>query len=63
MPKQSISGKKIAIVIAFREFRDVEYFIPGNILTGAGAKITAVSSQKGLAIGADGGEVQVNLLA
>ena len=62
MPNQSILSKKIAIIIAFREFRDIEYFIPKNILTGAGARITTLSSQKGTAIGADGGEVEVNLL-
>ena len=63
MPNQSISGKKIAIVIAFREFRDVEYFIPRNVLAGAGAQIVTISTQKGIAIGADGGEAQVNLTA
>jgi len=63
MPNQSILNKKVAVIIAFRDFRDVEYFIPKNILAGAGAKIITVSSQKGIAIGADGGEVQVNLLA
>ena len=62
MPNQSILNKKIAMVIAFREFRDVEYFIPKNVLAGAGAQIITVSSQKGIAVGADGGEVQVNLL-
>jgi len=59
---KSLNGKKIAIVIAFREFRDIEYFIPRNVLAGAGAKIVTVSSQKGIAVGADGGEAQVNLL-
>lgn len=63
MPKQNILNKKVAIIIAFREFQDIEYFIPRNILAGAGAQITTISSQKGLAIGADGGEVQVNLEA
>lgn len=56
-----LEGKKIAMVIAFRDFRDIEYFIPRDTLLGAGAKIVTVSSQKGMAIGADGGEVQVSL--
>lgn len=63
MPNKPLAGKKIAIVITFRDFRDVEYFIPRNILAGAGAQIVTVSSQKGTAVGADGGDVQVNLTA
>lgn len=61
MVGKSLTNKKIAIVIAFREFRDIEYFIPRNILAGSGAQIVAVSSEKGAAIGADGGEVEVRL--
>jgi len=61
MPEKTLANKKIAMVIAFRDFQDIEYFIPRNILVGAGAQITTISSQKGLAIGADGGEVEVNL--
>lgn len=60
MPK-ILEGKNIAMVIAFRDFRDIEYFIPRDILQGAGAKIVTVSSQRGKAIGADGGDVEVNL--
>lgn len=50
-------------MVAFRDFQDVEYFITRNILAGSGAEITTISSQKGLAIGADGGEAQVNSVA
>ena len=53
--------KNIAVIIAFREFRDIEYFIPRDILIGAGFKIFNVSTKKGVAIGADGGEVDVDL--
>ncbi len=53
--------KKIAIVIAFRDFRDVEYFIPADIFRNAGAKITTISSEKGIAIGVDGGEAKIDL--
>lgn len=52
---------KIAIVIAFRDFRDVEYFIPADIFRNAGAKITTISSKKGIAIGVDGGEAKIDL--
>lgn len=51
------------MVIAFRDFRDIEYFIPKDTLRGAGAQIVNISSKKGTAIGADGGEVEVNLEA
>lgn len=63
MTEKTLVGKKIAMVIAFRDFRDVEYFIPRNILLSAGAQITTCSTEKGIAIGADGGEVQINLAA
>jgi len=63
MAERALQGKNIAMVIAFREFRDIEYFIPRDVLAGAGARITTVSSQKGLAIGTEGGEVRINLTA
>jgi len=61
MPK-NLKGKKVAMIIAFRDFRDAEYFIPKEILERAGAEITTVSNKKGTAIGADGGDTEVNLL-
>jgi protease I len=60
MPK--ISEKKVAMIIAFRDFRDAEYFLPKEILEKAGAKITTVSTRMGTAIGADGGDTNVDLL-
>ena len=54
--------KKIAMIIAFRDFRDEEYFVPKDILKGAGVEIKTVSTQEGTAIGADGGEVEIDLL-
>lgn len=53
---------RVAMVVAFRDFRDVEYFIPRDVLQGAGAEIVNISSQKGIAIGADGGEVEIDLV-
>ena len=58
----NLENKKIVIVIAFRDFRDAEYFVPKEILETAGAQITTVSNKSGTAVGADGGEVQVDLL-
>ncbi len=50
---------KIAIIIAFKGFKDAEYFVVKNILSDAGADILTVSSQKGVAIGSDGGDTKV----
>jgi len=58
-----LQGKKIAIVLAFRNFRDIEYFVPEEILSSAGAKIFNVSSEKGTAMGDEGGEVEIDFLA
>jgi len=61
MPKP-LENRKIAIIIAFRDFRDEEYFIPKQILSSAGAEVKTVSTSLGTAIGRDGGEVKVNIL-
>lgn len=58
----NLTGKKIAIIIAFRDFRDEEYFVPKEILEGAGAEVKTASNQMGRALGADGGEVKIDLL-
>lgn len=57
-----IVNKKIAMIIAFRGFRDEEYFIPKGILEAAGAKVITVSSSLGKAIGKLGGETEVDVL-
>jgi len=59
---ENLQGKKIAMITAFREFRDEEYFIPRQTLESAGAEITTVSTLLGKAIGKLGGEAEVNLL-
>lgn len=64
MPEEkSLQGKSIALVIAPSNFRDAEYFIPKQELENAGADITTISLETGMALGADGGEVDVNLAA
>ncbi|MFA5009083.1 MAG: DJ-1/PfpI family protein [Candidatus Paceibacterota bacterium] len=50
--------KKAAIVIAFKEFRDEEYFYPKEILESNGIKIDTFSNESGLAIGRFGGEAK-----
>jgi len=62
MLEKNLENKKIAMIIAFRDFRDAEYFIPKEILEKAGAEVKTVSDKLGIAIGADGGDTQVDLL-
>ncbi len=52
-----------AMIISFKDFRDQELFVPMEILNKAGIKTKIVSNKKGLAIGADGGDVEVDILA
>ncbi len=54
--------QKAVIVVAFRDFRDPEYFIPRQILEEAGVEIKTASNKKGTAIGAEGGDTEVDLL-
>lgn len=56
---ETLKGKKIAIIIAFRDFRDEEYFIPKEVLEKSGAEITTVSTEKGIAVGLQGGETNI----
>ena len=62
MPEEKLADKKIAMIIAYRDFRDEEYFTPKEILEGAGAEVKTSSTKMGQALGADGGEVEINLL-
>jgi len=62
MPEKVLTDKKIVMIVAFKDFRDEEYFVPKEILEGAGAVIKTASTQEGRAIGADGGETEVALL-
>ena len=59
---KNLEGKKIVVILAFKDFRDEEYFVPKEILEKAGAEIKTASNKTGTAIGADGGEVNVGLL-
>ena len=62
MPGKNLENKKIVMIIAFRDFRDEEYFVPKEILEKAGAEIKTASNRIGTAIGTDGGNVKVDLL-
>lgn len=73
---KNMIAKKALMVIAFRDFRDEEYFTPKGILENEGIEVKTASNKKGLpaaclpdrqgrqgiAIGADGGEAEVDLL-
>lgn len=50
------------MVIASRDFRDAEYFVPKEVLETAGVKIITASNKSGTAVGTDGGEVKVDLM-
>jgi len=62
MFKETLKGKKAVMIIAFRDFRDTEYFRPKEILENAGAEIKTASNKLGVAVGADGGDTEVDLL-
>ena len=53
-------SKKILMIIAFRDFRDEEYFLPKEIFEKEGFIVKTASTKKGTALGADGGEVEVD---
>jgi protease I len=57
-----MENKKVAIIVSFRDFRDPEYFIPKDILEKHDIEIKTASNKKGIAIGAEGGDTEVDLL-
>lgn len=58
----NVDIRKAALIIAYRDFRDQEYFIPKKILEKSGIRVATVSNKEGIAIGSDGGEAPVGLL-
>lgn len=50
------------MVIAFKDFRDEEYFVPKEILAKSGAQIKTAANKEGVAMGADGGQVPIDYL-
>jgi len=49
------------MIIASRDFRDEEYFVPYEIFQKAGAEITTASSKTGMILGVMGGEAEATL--
>ncbi|MEA3293043.1 MAG: DJ-1/PfpI family protein [Patescibacteria group bacterium] len=52
--------KKVAMLIAFKNFRDEEFFITKEILEKEGINIDIFSADLGIAMGSQGGEVAVD---
>ncbi len=61
-PSQVLKGKRIVMIIAFKNFKDTEYFVTREVLEKAGASITVASNKKGIAQGIDGGEANIDAL-
>ena len=59
---EPLENKKVAMIIAFRDFNEEEYLLPRQVLESAGAEITVVSDSPGTAIGVNGEGAQVNML-
>ena len=62
MEEKKLSGKNILMIIASKNFRDEEYFIPFEIFQKEGAKITTASSVEGEIVGVEGGEARSTLI-
>lgn len=54
--------KKVAMVIAFKDFKDEEYFLTREVLDRAGIEVKTFSNKTGVAIGSGGNEVKVDFL-
>jgi len=61
LSEKPLEGKKILYLIAFRNFRDEEYFVPKNLLEKAGALVVTASSSKGEAVGSQEGKAKVDI--
>jgi len=57
-----LKEKKIALIIAFRDFNDEEYLIPKEIFELAGFQTVTASNKSGQAIGVYGQEADIDIL-
>jgi len=62
LKEKKLEGKNILMVIASKNFRDEEYFVPYEVFQKEGAKITTASSAEGDIIGIEGGEARSTLI-
>ena len=56
----SKKSKKVALIVAFKDFRDEEVFIPRSIFLREGFEVKVVSEKKGKALGVFGGVLDVD---
>ena len=54
--------RKIAMIIAPKNFRDEEYFTPKEIFEKNKIEVKTVSTEKGTAFGSEGGETEADLI-
>lgn len=59
---ENLERKNIVMVVAFRDFRDEEYFVPKQLFFVAGGNVKTASNKKGIAVGSDGGQVPIDFL-
>ncbi|PIV10175.1 MAG: DJ-1 family protein [Candidatus Portnoybacteria bacterium CG03_land_8_20_14_0_80_41_10] len=59
MPRES--NKKVAMLIAFTDFKDEEYFVPKEVLEKAGLEVVTVSNSKRTAQGVSGGQAPIDI--
>ena len=52
--------KKVVLIIAFKDFKDEEYFVTKEVLEKRGIEVETASNQRGIAEGVEGGEVVIN---
>jgi len=57
----NLSNIKIAMIVAYKDFRDEEYFVPRGIFDEQKAEVRVVSNELGTAMGTDGGDVAVDI--
>ena len=62
IPKNIIKRGKAAMIVAFRDFQDMEYFVSKGILEVNNIEVKTVSTNKGTAIGSYGGEAKIDIL-
>jgi len=61
-PSPLIEGKKVAMVIAYSDFQDMELNVPKALLEKEGAIVTIVSSKLGIAKGMYGTKIKTDVL-
>jgi len=58
----ALENKSILMVIAYKDFRDEEYLKTSQLFYAAGATVKVASTEKGIALGADGNTVEIDVL-